>query len=145
MIALLLSSASKAHASNEAGLAKLDALALLAPAIIATYMFSTVDVVYGVQGRLLPRGWAIAQLLIPAPLMLATAVVEHEGDLEFRAWSAGFSLWFFAHGFASLYAAASDHPAAPKGKPIRGAGPRAAPIEVVPIEGGALIVGRGVL
>jgi hypothetical protein len=101
-----------------------DGLVLASGALTSGAMFAVVDTVYGVQGRLLPKGWAIAQLVAPAPLLLGTALSDsHGGDVSFRAWCGVFSAWFFAHAIWSLVAGeSSSHPAdtpPPKTRPMR--------------------------
>jgi hypothetical protein len=117
VLALLVLTASDAHASRTpGGDVTVGGLMLAYGGITSGVMFGVVDVVYGVQGRLLPTGWAVAQLLAPAPLLLGAAISDgHSADSEVRVWCGVFSAWFFAHAIWSLVAI--EHAPRPESAP----------------------------
>ena len=155
VLALLLGVASSAHASNEAGLARLDGLAYAGPVLIGASLFITMDIVYGAHGRLLPPGWAIAQLIIPTPMLFVSAVVlEGRGDQEkidqLRVAAAVTGAWFLGHGIWSLVVYSDEHAADPDAstttrEPTKTRAPPARPtrvmkLDVAPTLGGGMLL-----
>jgi hypothetical protein len=126
VLALLALTVSDAHASRTpGGEVTVGGLMLAYGGITSGVMFAVVDVVYGVQGRLLPTGWAFAQLLAPAPLLLGAAISDgHSADTEVRVWCGVFSAWFFAHAIWSLVT--NEHAPGPESAPPRTSSPRKA-------------------
>lgn len=136
------------HASDESGLADLDGLVLAVPVVSAVGMFLTIDVVYSVRGRWLPKGWAIAQLLTTTPFLFGYALLEkrdmHEAR-EARAWCVVLGTWFLGHGVLSLVLAeASPKPTPPPTPPSNRRLPRGHGIrlsaDVVPLPDGVLMM-----
>jgi hypothetical protein len=104
VLALFALPASDAHASGApSGDVTVGGLMLAYGGVVAGVHFGALDLLLGVQGRLLPTEVAIAQLAVPAPLLLGAAFTDgHKADTEFRVWCGVFSTWFFAHAIWSL-------------------------------------------